>query len=118
MRQRGANVSNSYCYVVNSRPALFQKLSDWRLWTERFEEFDMRLAYWQHSDTDALLCYLFSGVQREPKNIAPNGHGAIQFARCDSNVVDIHSNNESCKVSVASGRNTVSYLLTRELPPG
>ena len=70
--------------MMNSGASLLQKLSDRRFRAQRFQQFDVRLANWQHRDAHSLFGNLFGGINLQAQSVLPKRQWPLQVGawRC------------------------------------
>ena len=69
--QRGVDVRNLDCKVMDSLPAFREKLADGRIRGKRLEQFDVSVTHGKHAHLYALFGDFLGRIDFQPEHIAP-----------------------------------------------
>ena len=69
--ERGVDVRNLDCNVVNSLPAFSEKLADRRIRSERLEQLNVGVTHCKHAHLYALFGDFLGRIDFQPEHIAP-----------------------------------------------
>ena len=69
--ERGVDVRNLDCNVVDSLPAFCEKPSDGRIRSKRLEQLDVSVTHGKHAHLHALFGDFLGRIDLQPEHIAP-----------------------------------------------
>jgi len=87
--ERGIDVRYLDRYMVHSRSAFSEKLSDGGIRTQRLEQLDVSVAHRQHAYFDALFRDFFGRIDIQPERIAPHGQTIFDAFGGYSDVINL-----------------------------
>jgi hypothetical protein len=86
--ERGVNVRNLDCDMVNSGPAFSEKLADSRIGSEGLEQLDVSVTHGKHAYLYALFGDFLGRVDFQPEHIAPHGQTLFDAVSGYSDVIN------------------------------